>query len=238
MTPSNSRINRLAQGTRSSSLKKTAPSTAEKQRKKSTRKLAFTSGGMGQSDFAPIPETPEKKQKTPRKAAKTPVKSKTPTPKTKTPVKSNVPTKTVKTPVLSKTPTKQKTPSAKKTPKPKTPAKSTVTDISNGEQKTPKVKPKTPLKSTKSPAAIKNNKTQPKENKENQFKPTLKSEAPRFNFTGKADAKPTFTASGETVKFASARERRLAYSKQLQAKHRRMGVKNITKKKRTLVNTN
>ena len=211
MTPSNSRINRLAQGTRSSSLKKTAPSTAEKQRKQSTRKLAFTGGGSSHGDFAPIPETPEKKQRTPRKTVKTPVKSK---------------------------PTPQKTPSAKKTPKPKTPAKLTVNDLSNREQKTPMVKSKTPLKSIKSPAATKSQKTPAKENKENQFKPTIKSNSQRFNFTGKNDTQPAFTASGETVKFASVRERRLAYSKQIQARNRKLGVKNITKKKRTLGNTN
>ena len=234
MTPSNSRINRLAQGTRSSSLKKTAPSTAEKQRKQSTRKLAFTYAGLGQGDFAQIPETPEKEQRTPRKTAKTPVNSKPTHQKTKTPVKSTVSATKVKTVVSSKTPTKQKTPSAK----PKTPAKSTVNDLSNREQKTPMVKSKTPLKSIKSPAATKSQKTPAKENKENRFKPAINSDSQRFNFTGKTDTQPTFTASGETVKFASVRERRLAYSKQIQARNRKLGVKNITKKKRTLGNTN
>ena len=73
LTPSNSRINRLAKGTRSSSMKKTAPSTADKQRKHTTRVLAFTAAGSKsgvESDFAPIPETPEEsvKPKTPAKA--------------------------------------------------------------------------------------------------------------------------------------------------------------------------
>ena len=121
-------------------------------------------GGVGQSDFAPIPETPVKKQKTPRKAVKTPTKQK--------------------------------------------------------------------------------RTTQPKENKEKRFKPTISSQSPKFNFTRKNDAKPNFTAFGETVQFASALERRLAYSKELQAKkkaglldpvkYRKMGVKTSTKKKTAL----
>merc|ERR1712106_774079 len=134
LTPSNSRINRLVKGTRSSSMKKTAPSTTDKQRKQATRVLAFKAAGskLGiESDFAPIVETPEKliKPKTPAKSAskvKTPSKPKTPAKNdAKTPVKSQRTIVKAKTPAKvedttpvsqEKTPSKAKTPSMAKIP--------------------------------------------------------------------------------------------------------------------------
>ena len=139
MTPSNSGLERLTRGTRTASLKKTAPSTTEKQKKQSTRKLAF-SAASEIGGITPIPETPEKKvTKTP---AKTPSKTPTKPGITKTPRKEAKPSqKAVKTPV--KTPAKTPTKLA-----PKTPTKSENLKTT----KTPRKEAKPTQKSTKTPA--------------------------------------------------------------------------------------
>merc|ERR1711892_649046 len=229
LTPSNSRINRLAKGTRSSSMKKTAPSTADKQRKQTTRVLAFTAAGskLGiESDFAPILETPEKSinPKTPAKSAS---KVKTPS-KPKTPAKSDA-----KTPV-----SQEKTPSKAKTPfMAKMPAKSETKPLTKSILAA-KVKPTSTKQLAKAPVAtVPSAKSISASKKENIFKPSTSNE-PKFNFTGGNATAMKFEANGETATtFKNARERRLAYSKQLMAKHKRQGVKSLTKKKRNINET-
>merc|ERR1712106_167758 len=250
LTPSNSRINRLAKGTRSSSMKKTAPSTADKQRKQATRVLAFTAAGskLGiESDFAPILETPEKpiKPKTPAKSAskvKTPSKPKTPAKSdAKTPVKTQGLIVKTKTPakVAAKTPVSQeKTPSKAKMPSvAKIPAKSETKPLTNSILAA-KVKPTSTKQLAKAPVAtVPSAKSISASKKENIFKPTTSNE-PKFNFTGGNATAMKFEANGETATtFKNARERRLAYSKQLMAKHKRQGVKSLTKKKRNINET-
>ena len=232
MTPSNSGLERLTRGTRTASLKKTAPSTTEKQKKQSTRKLAF-SAASEICGVTPIPETPEKKvTKTP---AKTPSKTPTKSAITKTPRKEVKPTqKAAKTPAkTAKTPTKLA---------PKTPTKSEATKTPRKEAKPTQKSTKTPAKTpAKTPKLVKKNETVQKsktpqksiENKENVFKPRLSRSGPKFNFIEKTDIKPFDEKIELKQNYSSARERRLAYSKQLQQKNRRLGVKGLTKKPKT-----
>jgi len=227
LTPSNSRINRLVKGTRSSSMKKTAQSTADKQRKQATRVLAAAGSKLGiESDFAPILETPEKsiKPKTPAKSAS----------KVKTPTKPKTPAKVAaKTPVSQeKTPSKVEMPSVAKIS-----AKSETKPLTKSILAV-KVKPTSTKQLAKAPVAtVPSAKSISASKKENIFKPTTSNE-PKFNFTGGNATAMKFEANGETATtFKNARERRLAYSKQLMAKHKRQGVKSLTKKKRNINET-
>merc|ERR1712194_733622 len=169
-------------------MKKTAPSTADKQRKQATRVLAFTAAGskLGiESDFAPILETPEKsiKSKTPAKSAskvKTPSKPKTPAKSdAKTPVKSQ--RTIVKTPSVAKMPAKSET-------KPLTKSILAAKDKPTSTKQLAKA----PVATVPSAKSISTSK------KENIFKPTTSNE-PKFNFTGGNVTAMKFEANGETA---------------------------------------